>query len=140
MVWRSIYYLLCQIQTCPIGTYSFVTGATSVLLCIDNQPPTIVSSIPVFANTNVPYNISSLVLVFSEAVTMGAGADSGFAVDELSPTGALVTRILTLYYTPDTATTMVCSNGNLTLTLALPAGLLKLETRYEAVYYGHCID
>ena len=84
-------------------------------------------------------------LVFSEAVTVAAGSDSWLAVDELTPDGVVVIRVLTQYYTPETSTTMVCSNGNLTLTVALQAVLLKFETRYAddkyiVVYYARFIN
>ena len=98
--------------------------------CIDIQPPTLVSQVPLVGNTNVSYNLSSLVLVFSEAVTLGQGIGSFLAVDQLSSTGVVVTRIFSLYFTPAMETTMVRSNGNRTLTVALPVALFKLETRY----------
>ena len=62
---------------------------------------------------------------------MGVAPVSWLALDELTATGVVVSRVFTLYYTPAMAATMVRSNGNRTLAIALPVGLLKLETRYE---------
>ena len=92
--------------------------------CIDNQPPTLVSQLPLITSTNVTYNITLLVLVFSEAVTLGV--DGWIAIDQLTSTGVVVN----LLYTLAMNMSMVRSNYNRTLTVTLPVGLFKLETRY----------